>query len=103
MVNVEASEEEDEANIEIPKDFLLNERINARMFQTKLKRQGVALSMWEVFTLFEDLNGRLAKLFYEPQRYHHILYEYFHSLVTGEDYRSSVEEAVAEVKAEENH
>ena len=49
----------------------MNEKINAKMFQAKLKRQGIELSLWEVFTLFEYLNTVIAKQnFYEPLRYH---------------------------------
>ena len=51
---------------EAPEDILLHERINAKLFQVKLKRMGIALSLWEVFTLFEFINTRLAKLQYEP-------------------------------------
>jgi dephospho-CoA kinase len=54
-----------------PANLLLNEKINAKMFQAKLKRQGIELSLWEVFTLFEYLNTVIAKQnFYEPLRYH---------------------------------
>ena len=49
-----------------PEDILLHERINAKLFQHKLKRMGIALSLWEVFTLFEFINTRLAKMQYEP-------------------------------------
>lgn len=69
---------EDEINIEepddevqvIPNDILINENINAKLFQYKLKRMGIALSLWEVFTLFETLNIKNAKMYFEPQRYH---------------------------------
>lgn len=37
----------------IPADLLITEKINAKLFQFKLKRIGIALSLWEVFTLFE--------------------------------------------------
>jgi len=46
----------DLATDDIPVEILLNERINAKLFQFKLKRLGVALSLWEIFTLFEHLN-----------------------------------------------
>lgn len=49
-----------EANVggqnELPVDLLLNERINAKLLQVKLKRVGVVLSMWEVFSIFDHLN-----------------------------------------------
>jgi hypothetical protein len=69
--------------------LLLNERINAKLFQFKLKRHGVALSLWEVFTLFEYLNTVVAKsVYYEPQRYHACLWEHFYQLITSKtDYR----------------
>ncbi len=50
----------------IPADLLINEKINAKLFQYKLKRLGIALSLWEVFTLFEALNTRNAKMYFEP-------------------------------------
>jgi len=90
------AEEGDDEEKTPPIDLLLNERINAKLFQFKLKRQGVALSLWEVFTIFEHLNMRMAKMFYEPQRYHFILYEHFHTLITGQDYRGSVEAVLEE-------
>ena len=72
---------------------MLQERINARVFQTKLKKQGIALSLWEVFTLFEYLNTTVSKqVFYEPQRYHAILYQDFYTLITGkDDYRDDLQ------------
>jgi hypothetical protein len=51
---------------DIPSDYLVLERINAKLFQFKLKRQGIVLSIWEVFTLFESLNAQYAKMYYEP-------------------------------------
>ena len=41
---------------QLPLDLLLNERVNAKLFQVKLKRIGVVLSMWEVFSIFHYLN-----------------------------------------------
>jgi len=89
---------------EPPLDLLLTERINATLFQSKLKRAGVALSLWEVFTLFDHLNTTVAKssmfrptdpthaqlsvtevLVHEPQRYHFAMWEHFHALVHGSD------------------
>ena len=76
MVNLEATlnmqkpleHEVDQAQTpaDIPVEILLNERINAKLFQFKLKRLGVALSLCEIFTLFEHLNTQMAKLHYEP-------------------------------------
>lgn len=89
---------------EPPLDLLLHEQINARLFQQKLKRGGVVLSLWEIFTLFEHMNMRLAKVFQEPVRYHHILYEHFHTLMTGNDYRATIEKVLTdkEVKKQED-
>lgn len=72
--------------------LLLVERINARVFQNRLKKQGIALSMWEIFTLFEYLNTTVGKqVFYEPQRYHAILFQDFYTLITGKsDYRDNL-------------
>ena len=79
--------------------MLLNERINAKLFQVKLKRIGIVLSMWEVFSIFDHLNIQMAKVFYEPQRYHHILFEHFFTMVTGQDYRQRIEAIKAEAEA----
>jgi hypothetical protein len=87
-----------------PEDLLLTERINAKLFQHKLKRAGVALSLWEVFTLFDHLNMHVAKsnmfrptnaadsnmgasnvLVHEPQRYHFAMWEHFWALVCGSE------------------
>jgi len=38
------------------KDLLVEERINAKLFQFKLKRQGIILTLWEIFTFFEAVN-----------------------------------------------
>ena len=46
----------------IPTDLLINEKVNAKLFQFKLKRMGIALSLWEVFTLFEMLLLNLRSL-----------------------------------------
>jgi hypothetical protein len=57
-----------------------------------LKKQGIALSLWEIFTLFEYLNTTVSKqVFYEPQRYHAILFQDFYTLITGKnDYRDDL-------------
>jgi hypothetical protein len=70
----------------IPTDLLINEKVNAKLFQFKLKRMGIALSLWEVFTLFEMLNTKHAKMFFEPQRYHHIMFGNFYSFIKNEEY-----------------
>ena len=70
----------------IPADLLIKEKINAKLFQFKLKRMGIALSLWEVFTLFEHLNTKNAKMFFEPQRYHHIMFGNFYQCIKNEEY-----------------
>lgn len=47
-------------------EVLVEERINAKLFQVKMKRIGIVLSLWEVFSLFDYLNTQMAKVFYEP-------------------------------------
>ena len=73
----------------IPADLLLSEKINAKLFQYKLKRMGIALSLWEVFTFFEFLNTKNAKMFFEPQRYHHVMFGTFYSFIKNEEYNRS--------------
>ena len=73
----------------IPADLLINENINAKLFQFKLKRMGIALSLWEVFTLFEALNLKNAKMHFEPQRYHQLMFGNFYSFIKNEDYNRS--------------
>jgi succinate-acetate transporter protein len=51
-----------------------------------MKRIGIALSLWEVFTLFEQLNTTKAKMFFEPQRYHHIMFGNFYEFITSRSY-----------------
>jgi len=65
-----------------------------------LKKQGIALSLWEIFTLFEYLNTTVSKqVFYEPQRYHAILFEHFYTLITGkDDYRNDLAERIKEAE-----
>jgi hypothetical protein len=70
----------------IPTDLLINEQVNAKLFQFKLKRLGIALSLWEVFTLFEHLNTKYAKMHFEPQRYHHVMFGTFYLYVKSEEY-----------------
>ena len=77
-----------DAEPEPPEDILLHERINAKLFQFKMKRMGIALSLWEVFTLFEFVNMRLAKMTYEPQRYHYVMYEHFYKAMTALDFKN---------------
>lgn len=64
-------------------ELLLKESVNAKLFQFKLKRMGITLSLWEVFCLFEVVNLRHAKMSFEPQRYHYIHFEHFYTLMTG--------------------
>ena len=47
---------------------------------------GIALSLWEVFTLFEALNVKNAKMYFEPQRYHQLMFGNFYSFIKNEDY-----------------
>jgi hypothetical protein len=70
----------------IPADLLIKEKVNAKLFQYKMKRLGIALSLWEVFTLFEYLNTKNAKMFFEPQRYHHIMFGNFYQFIKNEEY-----------------
>ena len=49
-----------------PHDLLLEERVNAKLLQHKLKRMDIRLSLWEIFSLYEFINMRLAKMAYEP-------------------------------------
>jgi len=70
----------------IPTDLLINEKVNAKLFQFKMKRMGIALSLWEVFTLFEHLNTKHAKMYFEPQRYHHIMFGNFYTFIKNEEY-----------------
>lgn len=78
-------------NVEqIPSDVLLGERINAKLFQFKLKKQGVDISLWEVFTLYEQLNIEQARVFTEPQRYHHITFDLFFKFITNKNYEEFV-------------
>ena len=53
--------------------------------------------MWEVFSIFDYLNTQMAKVYYEPQRYHHIMFEHFFTMVTGSDYRQRIEAVQAEI------
>lgn len=70
----------------VPHELLVNEQVNAKLFQYKLKRQGIALSIWEVFTLFEHLNTKNSKMFFEPQRYHQVMFGNFYQFITNQGY-----------------
>jgi hypothetical protein len=70
----------------IPPDLLINEKVNAKLFQFKLKRMGIAMSIWEVFTLFEQLNTKIAKMYFEPQRYHSVMFANFFTFITNSEY-----------------
>ena len=67
--------------------MLLKEGVNAKLLQYKLKRLGIVVSLWEVFLLFEFVNMRLAKMAYEPQRYHFVMFEHFYRAMTSSDYQ----------------
>ena len=73
-----------------PSDLLLNERVNAKLLQYKLKRLGIAVSLWEIFSLFEFVNLRLAKMAYEPQRYHYVMFEHLYTTMTASDYKTDM-------------
>lgn len=47
---------------------------------------GIALSLWEVFTLFESLNTKNAKMYFEPQRYHQIMFGNFYKFISNHEY-----------------
>lgn len=78
-----------ESEIEvIPPELLNTEKINAKLFQHKLKRMGITLSLWEVFTLFEQLNaGPRIKMFFEPARYHGVMFSAFYELIANRPYQ----------------
>ena len=61
--------------------------MNAKLLQFKLKRLGIAVSLWEIFSLFEYVNMRLAKMAYEPQRYHFVMFEHFYTTMTSSSYK----------------
>jgi hypothetical protein len=69
-----------ESEVEVIPPALLNtEKIDAKLFQHKLKRMGITLSLWEIFTLFEQLNaGPRVKMFFEPARYHAVMFSAFY-------------------------
>lgn len=50
---------------------------------------GIALSLWEVFTLFEMLNTKNAKMYFEPQRYHQIMFGNFYKFIKNQEYNRS--------------
>jgi hypothetical protein len=50
---------------------------------------GIALSLWEVFTLFETLNIKNAKMYFEPQRYHQLMFGNFYKFIKNEEYNRS--------------
>ena len=66
-----------------PSDLLLEERVNAKLLQHKLKRMDIRVSLWEIFSLFEFVNMRLAKMAYEPQRYHYVMFEHLYRAMTS--------------------
>lgn len=49
---------------------------------------GITLSLWEVFTLFEQLNaGPRTKMFFEPARYHAVMFSAFFELIANRAYQ----------------
>ena len=63
-----------------------------------MRNQGVAVSLWEVFTLFEHLNLTYAKMYYQPQRYHHVSFGHFYRFMTSTEYEAKVNEDKAKRK-----
>ena len=59
---------------------------------------GIVLSLWEVFTLFDSLNIKNAKMFFEPQRYHQLMFGSFYSFIKNEDYNRSTASAPQDKK-----
>ena len=43
----------------------------------------IRVSLWEIFSLFEFVNMRLAKMAYEPQRYHYVMFEHLYRAMTS--------------------
>ena len=70
--------------------MLLNERVNAKLLQYKMKRLGISVSLWEIFSLFEFVNMRHAKMAYEPQRYHYVMFEHLYKAMTASDYKTDM-------------
>ena len=70
--------------------MLLEERVNAKLLQFKLKRLGIVVSLWEIFSLFEFVNMRHAKMAYEPQRYHYVMFEHLYKCMTASDYKKDL-------------
>ena len=70
--------------------MLLEERVNAKLLQFKLKRLGITVSLWEIFSLFEFVNMRHAKMAYEPQRYHYVMFEHLYKCMTACDYKKEL-------------
>ena len=70
--------------------MLLEERVNAKLLQFKLKRLGIEVSLWEIFSLFEFVNMRHAKMAYEPQRYHYVMFEHLYKAMTASDYQMDI-------------
>ena len=75
---------------EPPHELLLNERVNAKLLQFKLKRLGIVVSLWEIFSLFEFVNLIVAKMAYEPQRYHFVMFEHLYRVMTSSDYKTDI-------------
>lgn len=63
------------------------------MFQQVLRKHGVNLTHWEVFTMFDYLNTTYQRMYYEPQRYHQVTYSPFYRFVSGgADYEAKLRE-----------
>jgi hypothetical protein len=94
-----------ESEVEVIPPALLNtEKIDAKLFQHKLKRMGITLSLWEIFTLFEQLNaGPRVKMFFEPARYHAVMFSAFYELVANHAYeRGSISQPQPEKRSQKS-
>ena len=74
----------------LPEDVLVQEKITATQFHQLMKKYGVQLTLWEIFTLFDHLNTTYQKQYYEPHRYHHITFPPFYRFLTNEDYEAKL-------------
>ena len=68
----------------------MNEQVNAKLLQFKLKRLGISVSLWEMFSLYDFVNMRLAKMAYEPQRYQNVMFEHLYMSMTSADYKTDL-------------
>ena len=57
-----------------------------------MRKYGVQLSQWEVFTLFDYLNTTYQRMYYEPNRYHQITFPPLYRFITNIDYEAKLRE-----------